>query len=138
MCVSSGGRPMDATVQAPQGKGESAERMTVRMGLAAALHHSASKSAKAETNDASRSWKTVNSKEQPVFFELYEEDTAGWRPAPVSEVAGPQERVQRHTSEQIVGFAPMVQSLLCWTCGGSLESVLRWWPCHRWPADWTS
>ena len=34
-----------------------------------------------ETNDALRSQKTVNPKEDAVFFELYDEDTAGWRPA---------------------------------------------------------
>ena len=33
---------------------------------------------------------------------------AGVRPAPLSEVAGPQERVQRHTVEQIVDFVPVV------------------------------
>ena len=54
--------------------------MTVRMELAAALHHSASKSAGPESNDASRSQKTVNSREVAVFFKLYDEDTAGWRP----------------------------------------------------------
>ena len=36
---------------------------------------------------------------------------AGVRPAPLSEVAGPQERVQRHTVEQIVDFVPVVQIL---------------------------
>ena len=36
---------------------------------------------------------------------------AGVRPAPLSEVAGPQERVQRHTVEQIEEFVPMVQIL---------------------------
>ena len=52
---------------------------------------------------------------------------AGVRPAPLSEVAGPQERVQRHTVEQIEEFVPMVQILdihvpcevppflLCWS-----------------------
>ena len=56
------------------------ERMTVRMELAAALHHSAFKGAVPETNDALRSQKTVNSREDMVYFELYDEDTAGWRP----------------------------------------------------------
>ena len=52
------------------------ERMIVRMELAAALHHSAFKSAGPETNDTLRRQKTVNSKEEAVFFELYDEDTA--------------------------------------------------------------
>ena len=56
------------------------ERMTVRMELAAALHHSAFKGAGPETNDALRSQRTVNSREEAVFFELYDEDTAGKRP----------------------------------------------------------
>ena len=33
------------------------------------------------------------------------------RPAPLSEVPGPQERVQRHTVEQMEDFVPMVQIL---------------------------
>ena len=42
------------------------------MELAAALHH---------LNDALRSQKTVSSKEEAVYFELHDEDTAGGRPA---------------------------------------------------------
>ena len=61
------------------------ERMTVRMELTAALHHSAPKSAGPETYDAPRSQKTVNSKEDAVLFELFDEDTAGWRSAPLLE-----------------------------------------------------
>ena len=81
------------------------------MELAAALHHSASKSAGPETNDAIRSQKTVNSTEEGVFFELYDEDTAGWWPASLAEPRPPQERVQRRTVEQIADFASMVQVL---------------------------
>ena len=33
------------------------------------------------------------------------------RPAPLSEVAGPHDRVQRRTAEQIVKFVPVVQIL---------------------------
>ena len=73
------------------------------MELAAALHHSASQSARFETNDFLRSQKTVNSKEEAVIFELYDEHTAGWQPALLSEVAGPQERVLRHIVAQIGG-----------------------------------
>ena len=75
------------------------ERMTVRMELAAALHHSSSfRGAGPETYDASRSQKTVDSREEAVFFELYDEDTAG-------------ERDQRHTVEQIVDTVLYVPSL---------------------------
>ena len=76
------------------------ERVTV----AAALHHSASKSVGPETNDASRSQKTVNSKKKAVFFELYDEDTAG-RSASLAEPRGPQERVQQLAVEQIADCA---------------------------------
>ena len=40
-----------------------------------------------------------------------EEDTAGLRPAPLSEVAGPQERVLRRVVEQIDEFVREVQIL---------------------------
>ena len=73
------------------------ERMTVRMELAAALHHSAYKDAGPETNDALRSQETVNSREGAVFFELYDEDTAGWRPPCLGEPPGPQARVLQCT-----------------------------------------
>ena len=80
------------------------------MELAAALHHSAYKGAGPETNDALRSQKTVNSKEDAVFFEVYDEDTAGWRPPCLGEPPGPQGRIQRHTVEQISR-----PSCPCWT-----------------------
>ena len=54
------------------------ERMTVRMGLAAALHHS--RDVGPGKNDGLRAQKTVNSREDAVFFELFDEDTAGVRP----------------------------------------------------------
>ena len=73
----------------------------MRMELAAALLHSAFKGAGPVTNDAVRSQKTVNSREDAVFFELYDEETAGWRPPCV----GAQARVQRHTVEQIIDTA---------------------------------
>ena len=48
-----------------------------------------------------------------VFFELFDEDTAGVRPGVLAEPR-PQERVQRHTMEHIVDFvcfAPLMQTL---------------------------
>ena len=60
----------------------------MRMELAAALHHSAYKGAVPETKDGLRSQKTVNSREDAVFFELYDEDTAGWRPPSLGEPPG--------------------------------------------------
>ena len=67
-----------------------------------------------------------------TFGDDEEVHAAGVRPAPLSEVVGPQERVQRHTVEQIEEFMPMVQILdthVPRARGGSLESVLRWWLC---------
>ena len=87
------------------------ERMTVRMELAAGLHHSSFRGAGPETHDAPRSQRTANSREEAVFFELYDEDTAGWRPAPLPEVAGPQAQVLQRTMEPIVDAVPLVPLL---------------------------
>ena len=46
-----------------------------------------------------------------AFFQLYDEDTAGRRPASLAEPRGPQVRVQRRVVQQIADFAPMVQIL---------------------------
>ena len=51
------------------------ERVTVRMELAAALHHSSFQGAGPETYDASRSQMTANSLEDSVYFDLFDEDT---------------------------------------------------------------
>ena len=47
----------------------------------------------------------------PELFQLYEEEPGGRGPAPLPEVAGPQERVQRRTMEQLADLAPLVQIL---------------------------
>ena len=86
------------------------ERMTVRIELAAALHHSSFRGAGPETYDASRSQMTANSREDSVFFDLYDEDTKGTRPDRLFEVR-PQERDQRRTVEQIVDTSLIVPSL---------------------------
>ena len=84
------------------------ERQTVAMELAAALHHS--RDVGSGKNDGLRAQKTVNSREDAVFFELFDEDTAGTRPDRLSDVR-PQEQVQRHNVEHIVDSAPAVPSL---------------------------
>ena len=84
------------------------ERMTVRMELAAALHHSSCRGAGPETCDAPRSQMTANSREDSVYFDLFDEYTEDARPDRLVGVR-PQERDQRHTVEQIVDtvlFAP--------------------------------
>ena len=46
-----------------------------------------------------------------MFFELFDEDTAGWRPAPLPEVAGPQAQVLQRTVKPIVDAVPLVPLL---------------------------
>ena len=48
-----------------------------------------------------------------MFFELFDEDTAGWRPPPLPEVAGPQAQVLQRTVEPIVDAVPPVSLLEC-------------------------
>ena len=48
---------------------------------------------------------------QPELFNLYEEKPGGRRPASPAEPPGPQEQVQRHTTEQSGELVPMVQIL---------------------------
>ena len=98
------------------------------MALSAAAHHSFDKVAAGEKDDGLRAQKTDRAGEaankalrrqkskaagEEVFFELFDEDTAGMRPGVLAEPR-PQEWVQRHTMEHIVDFvcfAPMVQIL---------------------------
>ena len=104
------------------------EQQSVAMALSAAAHHSFDKVAAGEKYDGLRAQKTDRAGEaanralrrqksnavgDAVFFELFDEDTAGVRPEALAEPR-PQERVQRHTVEHIVDFvrfAPMVQIL---------------------------
>ena len=98
------------------------------MALSTANHHSFDKVAAGEKYYGPRAQKTDRAGEaankalrrqkskaagEAVFFELFDEDTAGVRPEVLAEPR-PQERVQRHTMEHIVDFvccAPMVQIL---------------------------
>ena len=86
------------------------ERMIVRMELAAALHHPSFRGAGPETYDAPRSQMTANSREDSVYFDLFDEDTEGARPDRLVGVRL-QERDQRCTVEQIVDSPPVVPSL---------------------------
>ena len=63
---------------------------------------------------------------QPELFRL-EEEPGGGRPAPLSEVAGRQEKVERHFVEHLVEFAPMVQILDAPVpqMGGDVTDTLR-------------
>ena len=101
---------------------------SVAMALSAAAHHSFDKVAAGAKYDGLRAQTTDRAREaankaprrqkskaagETVFFELFDEDTAGMRPGVLAEPR-PQERVQRHTMEHIVDYvccAPLVQTL---------------------------
>ena len=92
------------------------EQQTVRMALAAFSHHSALRrqtKARAgeeghEEHDALRRQKPPPP--QPELFSL-EEEPGGGLPAPLSEVAGRQEKVVRHVLEDLGSVCPFVQIL---------------------------
>ena len=85
-------------------------RMTVAMALAEANHHTAprgQKTARAEaTNDTSKERVAGD----VVYFELFDEDTAGLRPGPVLDPR-PQEQVLQHTVEHEDANCPFVRIL---------------------------
>ena len=64
-----------------------------------------------------------------MYFDLYDEDTAGWRPAPLPEVAGPQALVLRRTVEPIIeSFVPvqMIDVIVPQSSmGGVLDQILQ-------------
>ena len=94
------------------------EQQSVAMALSAAGHHSFDKVAAGEKYDGLRAQKTDRAGEaanravrrqkskaavDAVFFELFDEDTAGVRPEVLAEPRPPG-RVQRHSTEHIVDF----------------------------------
>ena len=104
------------------------EQQNVAMALSAAAHHSYDKVAAGVTHYGPRAQTTDRAREaahqaprrhrtrtagDAVFFELFDEDTAGVRPGVLAEPRT-QERVLRHTIGHIVDFVcctPMVQIL---------------------------
>ena len=95
------------------------EQQSVAMALSAAAHHSFDKVAAGAKYDGPRAQTKAPRRQkskaagESVFFELFDEDTAGMRPGVLAEPR-PQERVQRHTMEHIVDYvwcAPLVQTL---------------------------
>ena len=105
------------------------ERQTVRMVLAETFHYAPFPPklkeewvGRHETHDALRGQNTARTREatyytskssvagDTAFFSLFDEEDAVWstRPTRLVEPQGPQERVQRHTSEQMIeSFVPV-------------------------------
>ena len=91
------------------------ERMTVAMALAESTHHTSrgQKYASAGVWGHEQHYTAKFRKPptpQPELFSLEEELGGGW-PAPLSEVAGWQDRVQRHCVEHLADVCPFVQIL---------------------------
>ena len=106
-------------------------RMTVAMALAEFSHYSSrgQRMARAgvwghEQNYTAKVRKPPTPK--PELFSL-EEEPGGGLPAPLSEVAGRQEKVERHFLEHLAEFAPMVQILDAPVpqMGGDVTDTLR-------------
>ena len=85
------------------------ERMTVAMALAEMTHHTSPRGPK-----MARAGKEGQRQKPPSpqleLFKLFEEEPGGVRHEGFAE-RRPQERVQRHTTEQLADVAPMVPSL---------------------------
>ena len=88
------------------------EQQTVAMLLATFQHHSAPRGQKTERSGVWGHAAEVRKPPtpQPELFSPAEEPGGG-RPVPLSEVAGWQEKEERHFVEHLADFAPMVQIL---------------------------
>ena len=105
------------------------ERMTVGMALAEFSHHSSrgQRMARAgvwghEQNYTAKIRKPPTP--QPELFSL-EEEPGGGLPAPLSEVAGKQEKVERHFVEHLAEFAPHGANPRCPCAAGRVETLQR-------------
>ena len=97
------------------------EQQSIRMSLATVMHHSykvhteygALRGLKTATRagEEGREERQRPPPPQPELFQLYDEEPGGRRPTSLVEPPGPQERVPRHTVEQMADVAPMVQIL---------------------------
>ena len=89
------------------------ERMSVGMALAEKLHHSAQRPEMARAGEEESEMKytakfRTTPPPQPELFQLFEEEPGGLRPTGLVEPRGPQERIQRHTAEQMIeSFVPV-------------------------------
>ena len=92
------------------------EQQSIGAALATSLHHSSRGLRKARAGEEESETKytakfRTTPPPQPVLFSLYDEEPSGRRPASLAEPPRPQERVPRHTVEQMADVAPMVQIL---------------------------
>ena len=90
------------------------ERMTVAISLAVMKHHTAPRGPKMARAGEEESETKYTAKfrttppPQPELFQLFEEEPGGLRPTGLVEPRGPQERIQRHTAEQMIeSFVPV-------------------------------
>ena len=93
------------------------EQQSIAAALATFTHHSAlrgQKTARAGEEESETKYTAkfrTTPPPQPELFQLFEEEPSGLRPTGLVEPRGPQERVPRHTVEQMADVAPMVQIL---------------------------
>ena len=92
------------------------EQQSIAAALATFQHHSSRGQRKARAGEEESETKytakfRTTSPPQPELFQLFEEEPGGLRPTGLVEPRGPQERVPRHTVEQMADVAPMVQIL---------------------------
>ena len=91
------------------------ERQSIAMALAESQHHTSrgQKKARAGEEESELHYTDKDRKTpppQPVLFKFFDEEPGGGRPEAFVEPR-PQERVLRHTAEQLADVAPMVPSL---------------------------
>ena len=91
------------------------KQLSIAAAMATFQHHSAQRQKTAKAGEAVRVAAHGEVPEapllQPVLFSSFDEEPCGRRPASLAEPKVPQERVQRHTVEQLADFAPMVKIL---------------------------
>ena len=86
--------------------------MSIAAALATSLHHSSQRQKKARAGEEESEKKyTAKFRMTPppqAFFQLYDEEPGGWRPASLAEPPGPQERVPQRTVEPMLEtFVPV-------------------------------
>ena len=89
------------------------EQQSIAAALATFQHHSSRGQRKARAGEEESETKytakfRTTPPPQPELFQLFEEEPGGLRPTGLVEPRGPQERIQRHTAEQMIkSFVPV-------------------------------